>query len=157
MAECTIKVKLITHLMTCPRSRDDYVFPVEMTQAGMASALGIGRTHAGNELRKLVEEGCVEFEKAYIDTGTRRMIVYKLTPVGRSLGRRFTAKLGGKSASESRGGSPREDTREREGVPHEQPAGFQPPLPRLGGSGADAAKSSKLLGAARPQEGVSEH
>jgi len=157
MAECTIKVKLITHLMTCPRSRDDYVFPVETTQAGMASALGISRTHAGNELRKLVEEGCIEVKTAYIDTGTRRMIVYELTPVGRSLGKRFTAKLGGKSASESRGGRPREDTREHKGVPHEQPAGSQPPLPRLGGSGADAAKSSKLLGAARPQEGVSEH
>ena len=94
MAECTIKVKLITHLMTCPRSRDDYVFPVETTQAGMASALGIGRTHAGNELRKLEEEGCVEAKTAYIETGTRRMIVYTLTPVGRSLGRRFAVNPG---------------------------------------------------------------
>jgi predicted ArsR family transcriptional regulator len=94
MADRTVKVKLITHLMECRHSRDEHVFPVTMTQAGMAGALGIGRTHAGNELRKLEEEGCVEAKTAYIETGTRRMIVYTLTPVGRSLGRRFAVNPG---------------------------------------------------------------
>ena len=89
MANHTVNVRIIMHLMKHRHSSEEHVFPREVTQLGIAQALGIGRTHAGNELRKLEEEGRVEVKTAYVTMEDRRMNVYMLTPVGRSIGRQF--------------------------------------------------------------------
>jgi len=89
MANPTVSVRIIVHLMDYRRSSEEYVFPREMTQLGMAQVLGIGRAHVGNELRKLEREGRVEVKSAYVATENRKLNVYTLTTAGRSMGKRL--------------------------------------------------------------------
>jgi len=64
----------------------DNVFPIEMTHLGVSRMLGIGKTHALNELKKLAQEGLVEIKKkSRVAEGKRKMNVYIPTPAGRKL------------------------------------------------------------------------
>ncbi len=60
----------------------DFVAPPELTQDGIAAALGITRPHASLVLKKLVSDGFVEARILHIRGGRRRRTAYILSPSG---------------------------------------------------------------------------
>lgn len=56
--------------------------PYEITQDGIARALGIGRNNVPRILKKLVEKGYVEEKKAHVEGAKHIRKVYVLTPKG---------------------------------------------------------------------------
>ncbi|MDD1770927.1 MAG: hypothetical protein LUO79_07565 [Methanomassiliicoccales archaeon] len=52
------------------------------TQEGIASALGLNRTHVTRTLTPLVQAGLMEQEKGRVTGKERRLIYYRLTPAG---------------------------------------------------------------------------
>ena len=53
-----------------------------LTQQGIASALGVNRTHITRILKPLVDAGLVETNKGRLEGGDRKMSYYMLTPEG---------------------------------------------------------------------------
>ncbi len=58
------------------------IAPYEITQEGIAKALGIGRNNVPRILKKLVEKGYVEEKKAHVEGAKHIRKVYILTPKG---------------------------------------------------------------------------
>ena len=57
--------------------------PFELTQDGIAQAIGRTRAHVAIELRKLVDQGLVDQPvSAHIVGGTMKRLVYVMTPAG---------------------------------------------------------------------------
>ncbi|HTY47137.1 MAG TPA: MarR family transcriptional regulator [Methanomassiliicoccales archaeon] len=52
------------------------------TQEGIASALGVNRTHVTRTLKPLVEDGLLQRQKGHVEGKERRLIHYELTPLG---------------------------------------------------------------------------
>ena len=60
----------------------DFVAPQELTQDGIAAALGITRPHASLVLKKLVQDGFVEARLLHIRGGRRRKTAYIISQAG---------------------------------------------------------------------------
>ena len=65
----------------------------EITQDGIAEALGIGRNNVPRLVRPLIEEGYVQEWKARINGHTHRRKVYTLTPKGFMLVKEIEARI----------------------------------------------------------------
>lgn len=65
----------------------------DLTQDGIAKALGIGRNNVPRLIRPLVEEGYVKEWKARINGYTHRRKVYTLTPKGIQLAKEIEKAL----------------------------------------------------------------
>jgi len=73
-------VRALQHIATRPRP--DYVASIDLTQQGIADALGISRAYATQVLQKLMAEGHVEAQLMYIKGEKRRKLAYTATPMG---------------------------------------------------------------------------
>ncbi len=78
-----VRDRILIHLFDFLRFRDSFESPFEVTQAGIAEAVGIRPGHASQYLRPLVEDGMVEDETRHIPGQPRRRKAYFLTPKGR--------------------------------------------------------------------------
>ena len=83
MVQLSPKDRVLLHLFDLPREVRHSV-PEEATQEGIATALGIPRTHITRLLRPLVQEGLIEEEKERVLGKERRLKVYSLSPKGLS-------------------------------------------------------------------------
>ena len=82
--------RIVLHLAQYSRYREQFECPKEISQSGIAEALGISRAHAALELKKLKEkEEEVEERLAHIKGGKTRRKVYFLTFKGRVEGERL--------------------------------------------------------------------
>ena len=58
--------------------------PFELTQDGIAQAIGRTRAHAAIELKKLIDQGLVDAPVSdHVAGGTMKRLVYVMTPAGR--------------------------------------------------------------------------
>ncbi len=78
----TVPEKVLVHLYTYRKYVDRYDYPMEMTQQGIAQAVGISVTHIPRNLKKLMEEGLVNMKKGHVTGKKKRVAVYFLTPLG---------------------------------------------------------------------------
>ena len=83
----TIGERIVVHLSQYLRHGDAYVAPPEMSQGGIATALGISRAHAAIELKRAMEAGRVEVRMAHVTGAPTRRKVYRLTPKGAGVAR----------------------------------------------------------------------
>ncbi len=82
--------RIILHLMRyTSREIQDYTAPVELTQEGIADAVGIGRNNLPREIKKLIEEKSIASKKVRVSGFRNRKSVYFLTPKGIRRGNRL--------------------------------------------------------------------
>ncbi len=89
MPGATVGERIVVHLSGFLRHVDAYEVPVEMTQDGIGTALGISRAHVALELKRLRQAGKVEERMAHVAGARTRRKVYDLTPSGQELARRM--------------------------------------------------------------------
>ncbi len=82
MPKLTILEKILVHLYTYRKYVDRYEYPVEMTQPGIAHAVGISVTHIPRNIKKLVSDGLVTLKKGHVSGKKKRVTVYFLTSLG---------------------------------------------------------------------------
>ena len=80
--ELTIGARVIMHLSRCSRQEHHAVYPVEMTQDGIAEEMGIGTGSVSVHLRRLIESGCVVYKTEHVKDARTRRKVYFTTPKG---------------------------------------------------------------------------
>lgn len=80
MAKLTVNDRILLHLFDFGKVQDD--FPQDITQAGIASVVGIRRSHVPRSVKKLEEEGAVEEKRERIHGSGRRLKMYFLTERG---------------------------------------------------------------------------
>ena len=89
MLGVTVGERVIVHLSGFLRHADAYECPAEMTQDGIAEALGISRAHVALELKRLRTAGRVQERMAHVAAAKVRRKVYALTPSGQEIARRM--------------------------------------------------------------------
>ncbi len=78
----TVKTKILVYLSDYLNFKDRYIYPNEITQEGIARAIGITVTHVPRELDDLLERGLVMEIKGRVKDKEKRVNVYFLTPSG---------------------------------------------------------------------------
>jgi DNA-binding MarR family transcriptional regulator len=81
MAQVSPKDRTLLHLFDA-RSHLTERPSEAFTQQGIASALGMNRTHITRVLKPLIDDGLVEVGKGRLEGGERRLTYYLLTPNG---------------------------------------------------------------------------
>ncbi len=74
--------KILIHLMPFHGYIGDRVVPFEITQKGIADAIGVKLTHVSRLLSSLTEKGMLEFRKAHVQGMQKKVKVYFLTAEG---------------------------------------------------------------------------
>lgn len=80
----TVKERVLLHLFDYHRFLDDFEAPIEVTQEGIAQAVGIRVHHVTQNVRPLLSEEALQEKTSHIRHGKRRRKVYFLTPLGRN-------------------------------------------------------------------------
>lgn len=83
LPQLTVKERILLHLFDFNRFAEAYEVPLEVTQSGIASAVGIRVQHATQYLKPLVAEEHVVEGVRHIRRQPRRRKAYFLTPAGR--------------------------------------------------------------------------
>ncbi len=78
----TVKEKILIHLFSYSKFRDDFEVPGKVTQDGMAKVIGVRRSHIASALKDLKASDFVEERKTRIEGNDRRKNAYFLTPQG---------------------------------------------------------------------------
>nr|NIN69590.1 hypothetical protein [Anaerolineae bacterium] len=78
-----VRDRILLHLFDFVRFRDSFESPLEITQAGIAKAVGIRVSHATQYLKPLLSEGMLETNTRHIVRQPRRRKVYFLSAKGR--------------------------------------------------------------------------
>ncbi len=89
MPAVTVGERVVVHLSGFLRHSDAYECPAEMTQDGIADALGISRAHVALELKRLRAAGRVQERMAHVAGAKVRRKVYVLGPSGQEIARRM--------------------------------------------------------------------
>ncbi len=74
--------RIVLHLAQYEEYKEEFMVPYELTQDGIAKAVGIQRSHVPMYIKKLINRGLVFERKAHIINGQRRRKVYFLTEMG---------------------------------------------------------------------------
>jgi PKD repeat protein/DNA-binding MarR family transcriptional regulator len=77
--------RVVLHIGAQGRIGRDEIGPLALTQAGMASALGVGQNTITNVLRRLVAAGVLAQDVRHVSGQSRRLRVYTFTPRGESV------------------------------------------------------------------------
>ncbi len=80
----TVKERIQLHLFDHQRFQEEYEAPVEVTQEGIARAVGINIHHVTQYVRPLLSEEMLQERTSHIQRGKRRRKVYFLTARGRN-------------------------------------------------------------------------
>lgn len=81
--ELTVKERILLHLFDFNRFAEEYEAPQEVTQGGIAKAVGIRVHHVTQYVRPLISEDLVEEKVSHITRKPRRRKVYFLSSQGR--------------------------------------------------------------------------
>jgi DNA-binding MarR family transcriptional regulator len=85
-ATLKLSQRIILHVYAQGRPAE-YVAPAALSQAGMGEVLGEPQTHLSKALARLVAGGVLTVERRHVSGGSRRLLVYTLTPLGEALAR----------------------------------------------------------------------
>ena len=80
MANLTVNDRMLVHLFDYRKIQTD--FPPDITQAGIATSVGIRRSHIPRSVKKLMEEGAIEERRERVHEAGRRLKMYFLTEKG---------------------------------------------------------------------------
>ena len=80
--QLSVNERVLLHLSRFASDTPPEEHPQECSQAGIASSVGISRTHVPRAVKSLVREGLVEELRARVSGHGRRMSVYSVTPEG---------------------------------------------------------------------------
>jgi DNA-binding MarR family transcriptional regulator len=80
--QLSVNERVLLHLSRFATDVPPEEHPQECSQAGIASSVGISRTHVPRAVKSLVKEGLVEELRARVTGHERRMSVYSITPEG---------------------------------------------------------------------------
>lgn len=83
MRALTVKERIQLHLFDYSRFAEEYESPSEVTQEGIALAVGIRVHHVNQYAGPLGKEGLIEVRMGHVKRARRRRRVYFLTPKGR--------------------------------------------------------------------------
>lgn len=89
----TVNDKILLHLKDYIGYRNEKEVPREITQKGIADAVGILPSHVPRALKKLISDGFVSERDGYITGGTRKSRVYVLTEDGASVAKKLAEKV----------------------------------------------------------------
>ncbi|MEE8198457.1 MAG: ATP-binding protein [Thermoplasmata archaeon] len=78
----TVKERILLHLYP-RRSTSAYEAPPEISQRGIALAVGIRLRHVSQYVKPLLNQGLVEHHSTHVRGRRRRQLAYVLTPLGR--------------------------------------------------------------------------
>lgn len=86
MDKATIRERILLHLSRFSMVNEDEVYnlPFDLTQDGIASALGISRAHSSLELKKLRQGGKIKENQVHVIGSNIRRKVYYLEPDGKA-------------------------------------------------------------------------
>src|SRR5438552_19043206 len=79
----TVKEKILLHLAYFSKHHNAHRAPREVSQKGIAEAVGISQKHLSQYIRPMIKEGLVLERSSYILEGRQRQKVYFLTELGR--------------------------------------------------------------------------
>jgi DNA-binding PadR family transcriptional regulator len=80
----TVKEKILIHLLSYSKYKEEVEVPVQVSQEGMAKAVGVRRSHIASALKDLKDLGQVEEKKARVIGEKRRKNAYFLTHEGQA-------------------------------------------------------------------------
>lgn len=80
--QLNVKDRVLLHLLRFATDVPREEHPAEITQAGIALAVGISRTHVPRAVNSLMREGLVEELRERVADHERRMSIYTITPEG---------------------------------------------------------------------------
>src|SRR3990172_6177944 len=78
----TAEERILLHLLAHVRHGERYEVPFDLTQSGIALAVGVRRSHVSATVAEMARRGLSEERVAHIEAGGRRRKVYVLTPRG---------------------------------------------------------------------------
>src|SRR3990170_1450746 len=74
--------RILLHLLNYVGSEGEITLPDDLTQFGIADAIGLGRTTVSKVIRRLIKEGAIRSRRAHVPSGSLRRTVYVLTDAG---------------------------------------------------------------------------
>ena len=80
MASLTVNDRMLVHLFDYRNVQND--LPPDITQAGIATSVGIRRSHIPRSMKTLMEEGAIEERRERVHGAGRRLKMYFLTEKG---------------------------------------------------------------------------
>ena len=80
--QLSVNERVLLHLSRFASDTPPEEHPQECSQAGIASSVGISRTHVPRAVKSLIKDGLVEELRARVSGHGRRMSVYAITPEG---------------------------------------------------------------------------
>jgi predicted transcriptional regulator len=80
----TVRDRILLHLATYEIYETDHWSPTQVSQKGIAKAVGILQRHIPQYVRPMIKEGLVEVRSNYIQGGKQHQKVYFLTSKGRT-------------------------------------------------------------------------
>src|SRR5438046_2151899 len=79
----TVKEKILLHLAYFSEHHNDHRVPREVSQKGIAEAVGISQKHLSQYIRPMIKADLVLERSSYILEGRQRQKVWFLTELGR--------------------------------------------------------------------------
>ncbi len=76
------EAKIVAHLAPLSRLSDDYLQPSQVTQEGIADAVGVAKNHMPRIMRELIESGIAKARKHRVEGARRKRYCYFLTDDG---------------------------------------------------------------------------
>ena len=99
----TVRDRILSHLASFSANEQDHQVPVEVTQEGIAKAVGIAQRHLIQNMRPMISEGLVVEHSSYALGGKQHRKVYFLTIKGRTAAKWMHAKsFDGRQRKQSR-------------------------------------------------------
>jgi DNA-binding MarR family transcriptional regulator len=89
----TVNEKMVLHLKRYDRYYDDFIVPPEVSQNGIAGALGTSQNHISKAAKKLLALQAITSRLARVDGEPRRKKVYFLTTKGFEIAQEIQSKL----------------------------------------------------------------
>jgi ATP/maltotriose-dependent transcriptional regulator MalT/DNA-binding MarR family transcriptional regulator len=89
----TIEDAVMLHLLDLTKFQDEFEVPLELTQPGIADAVGIRRSHVANVVKNLKEKGNVDDRTAHVKNQPRKRKIYFLTDNGKDYALQLRNKL----------------------------------------------------------------
>jgi predicted transcriptional regulator len=80
----TVRDRILVHLESFTQNQTDHQLPAEISQQGIAWAVGVFQRHISQYIRPMIVEGLVSEESRYIRGGRQHQKVYFLTKQGRT-------------------------------------------------------------------------
>jgi DNA-binding MarR family transcriptional regulator len=79
----TVRDRILAHLANFPQYEVGHQVPFQVSQIGIADAIGIKQKHLSQNIRPMIAEGLVLERSCYVKGGRQHQKVYFLTEQGR--------------------------------------------------------------------------